>query len=164
MLSILNGRLKRLGKILTHKDSKIRIVRLEIFGLIGMAVDHGKPAFIVFRSHFTGRVGTESPYLVIKSRRMVDQLRLVKVFIQKLHNLIPDFHPDTDIHGSRCGFYPDLLTFIPEPVSPFPAHCGYHFFSKEAFFLMGLYSHGLTVLHQNFLHHGVELKYDSLIL
>ena len=55
---------------------------------------------------------------------MVNELGLIQILVQCLHDLIPYFHPYADIHRTRCRFNTDLFTFVFEPVRSFPADCG----------------------------------------
>ena len=123
-----------------------------------MSVNHCKAAFIIFRCHLAGRIGTKGPHFVIKGGCVVDQLCFIQIFIQKLHNLVTNLHPDTDIHGSRSCLDSDFFTFVLKPVSPFSSYCGYDLLRIIGIAFICLDSYSPAVFHQDFFHHSIENK------
>ena len=95
---------------------------------------------------------------------MVDELRLIQVLVQKLHDLIPHFHPHSDIHRARRGFNADLTALLLKPVRPFPSHGGNDLICPVDFSLIRAHPHGPSILHQDLLHHGLEQKLHALLL
>ena len=68
-----------------------------------MTIYDSQAVLIVFGSNLTGRVRTEGTHFVVKSRDIVNEFCLVQVLVQELHDLVADFHADTDIDGSDLG-------------------------------------------------------------
>ena len=68
-----------------------------------MTVYNCQTVFIILSCHLTGRVRTEGTHFVVKSRGIVNEFCLVQVLVQELHDLVADFHADTDIDGSDLG-------------------------------------------------------------
>ena len=68
-----------------------------------MTVYNCQTVFIILSCHLTGRVRTEGTHFVVKSRGIVNKFCLVQVLVQELHDLVADFHADTDIDGSDLG-------------------------------------------------------------
>ena len=94
---------------------------------------------------------------------MVNQLCLVKILVEELHHLIPDLHPDADIHGSRRGVDSDFAAFGVKPVCALPSDGRNDFAGVESLALIRLYSHSLTVFQKNFLHHGIEFQHHARV-
>ncbi len=128
-----------------------------------MPIDNSKAALIIFCCHFSGRIGTEGSYLIIKSRRMIDQLGFIQIIIQILHDLISDLNTHTNIYGARRGLDPNLFAFILKPVSTFPSYCGYHFTAVVNISLIGSDANCLSILYQDLFHHSIKDQLCSLI-
>ncbi len=92
---------------------------------------------------------------------MVNQLRLIEIFVEELHHFVPHFHPDADVHGSRRGVNPDFTAFGVEPVGALPAHGGNDFTGIEVFAFIRPDSHGPALFQKNFLHHGIEFQHHA---
>ena len=121
-----------------------------------MAVYHRQASLIVFRSHFPGRIGTEGTHLIIKGRRIENQLRLIQIFIQELHHFIPHFHTHADIHRTGRGGNTDLGTFVLKPVGALPSYRRYDFIRQIGVTLIRDNTCRAAVFHQDFLHHCVK--------
>ena len=123
-----------------------------------MTVDDRQSAFVVLRCHFSGRIGAEGAHLIIERRRMEDQLGFVKIFVQELHDFIPNFHTHSYIHRPRCRLYADLTTLLTKPVSAFSSDGGDDGIRIEGISLHRGDPHRPSVLRQDILHHRFKEK------
>ena len=55
---------------------------------------------------------------------MEDQLGFVEIFVQELHDFIPNFHTHSYIHRPRCRLDTDLTTLLTKPVGAFSSDGG----------------------------------------
>ena len=128
-----------------------------------MAVYYCQTVIVVFRGYLSGRIGTESSHFIIKGRRMVYQLGLIEILIQKFHHLIPDFHPDSNIH--RTYFRLDILfpAHMAEPVCSFSSDGADNLCPVKCFPRVGNHACGSAVFHKNMFYHGTEFHFNSLL-
>lgn len=125
-------------------------------GIIGMAVHHGKPALIVFRRHLSRRIRTEGAHLIIKGRRIENQLRFIQILIQELHDLVTHLHTHADIHRTRRCLYSDLRAFILEPVGTLTPYRRYYLICQEGIPFVRDHSPYMAVFHKNLRNHGIK--------
>ena len=128
-----------------------------------MAIDHRQPIVIIFRCNFTRWVGAKSPYLIVKRRRMVHQLCLIKVLIQELHHLIPDFHPDTNIHSPNFRFHALFFAHMAEPVCAFPANCTDNFIPIVLLSRACGYADCPAAFHKHTLYHSHKFHFHAVV-
>ena len=162
MLAVLNGLVEGLGEVLAHQQGEVGVVGFVLFGLVSVAVDHGQSVLIVFGGHLAGGVGAEGAHLVVEGGGVVNQLGLVKVLVEELHDLVPDLHPHADVHGAHPGLDAVVVADVGEPVGALAADGGNYLGGVAGLVLVGDHALHLAVLNDDVLHHGVELHPDAL--
>ena len=133
-----------------------------------MSVDNRQSLIVIFRCHFTGRIGAKYPNLIIEGRRIIDELRLIKLFIQLLHNLVPNFYPDAHVHRSNLRINAMALTQMGKPLGAFPAHTGNNLLRIVGFSLICDDALRPAIFNNNILNHRHKLNFhaggDQMIL
>ena len=127
-----------------------------------MAVYYCKAVFIVFGCYFTGRVAAEGAYLIVKGRGVVDQLGLIKVFVEEFHNLVADFNADADIHGSNLCLNVVVIADMGEPFRTLAANGSYDLRCAEGFIFVRYNTLYGIALDQDVLYHGVKFHLNAL--
>ncbi len=124
--------LERLGKGVRTKDCKVGVLAFEF--LITMSVDDGEVVVVILLRDESAGVLAEYANFVFERCGIADEFAFVKNGVDFLHNLVADFHPDSDIDdaGSVCDIM--LRTDFFEPFrSPSTGSddgfFGVHFFS-----------------------------------
>ena len=128
-----------------------------------MAVDHSQIVVIVLGRHLTRGIGAEGPHLVVKSRGVVNQLRLIHVPVELLADLIPHLDADADIHRADTGLHAVRLADVGEPVRPLASHSRNHVICRVAAALVGEHLLHHIVLDHDVGHHGVELHLHAVL-
>ena len=162
LLAVFDRRPEGLRKVLGDEQREVRIVRLVLLTLIGVTVYHRQMIVIVLRGDFSGRIRAEGAHLVVEGGGIVDQLCLVEILIEELHDLVPDFYAHADIHGSRLRLDAELLALSVQPVRAVSSDRYDHLGSVELFALFCENTADLLVFSdQDLLHRAVEAHVDA---
>ena len=105
LLGVSNGLVERICEIVGTQNRKVGILRFQV--LIGMAVYHRQIVIVIFLAYKAARILAESTHLVLKRKRIADELRLIKNVVHILHDLVADLHTHADIH--RSGHMGDVM-------------------------------------------------------
>ena len=164
LLAVLDGSSEWLCEILGDKQGKVGVVCLVFFALVSVSVDDRQIVIVIFRRYFSRRIGAECADFVIKGRRVIDQLGLVEILIEELHDLIPDFHTDADIHGARHGLDPELFALAVQPVRAVAADRHNDSWRVKLLVLFRLNAHGASITDQDRSDGIVETHVNARVL
>ena len=99
-----------------HEHRKVRVLRAQVCVMVAVAVYDGDAAFVMLFTHDAAGVHAERAHLVFERVRIVDELRLIKVLRQVIHDGVGHLHAHADVHlvvGERDA---EALAFILQPL------------------------------------------------
>ena len=128
-----------------------------------MSVNYCKTILIVLCSDLPGWIGTEGTNLVVKSWSVINELGLIEVLVEELHNFITHLNSDSDIDCTGPSLNSYFLALILEPVSTLSAYSTYDFPGKKLFALVSSNSLTNAIFDKNICNHGVKLYFYTLI-
>ena len=128
-----------------------------------MSVHYRKAALIILSGHLAGRIGTERPHFIVKSRCIQHQLRLIQILVQILHDFVPHFHAHADIHRACLCLDTDFLALVLKPVRTFPAYRRNNLFRIISLPFVGNDTCRPAVFHENMFYHSIEKQRHSFL-
>ncbi len=116
LLGVGDGLVEGDAEIVGAEDGQVCVVTFII--LIRMSVDHRQIVVIVLLADEAAGVLAEGPDLVLEGLGPAHQLGLVEHPVHHLHDLVPDLHPDADVHSARGVGDVVLRAELLQPVRP----------------------------------------------
>ena len=86
-----------------------------------VAVDQSYAALIVFLGNNAAGIHAERPAFILEGIGIIDQLGLIELPGQMVHDGIGRFHPDADIHSVIDGFQAQLVGLPGQPLRAAPS-------------------------------------------
>ena len=105
------------------ENRKVGVVALHL--LVGVAVDHRQVVVVVLLTDKSTGILAESTDFVLKGLGVPHQFGLVQHPVHRLHNLVADLYPDTDVHSAGSVGDVVLSAELLQPIRP-PAASGHH--------------------------------------
>ena len=116
VVAVFDRLVKGLREMCAHEHRKVRVLRAQVCVMVAVAVYDGDAAFVMLFTHDAAGVHAERAHLVFERVRIVDELRLIKVLRQVIHDGVGHLHAHADVHlvvGERDA---EALAFILQPL------------------------------------------------